>query len=426
MSDAVKSSMKDSFKKAIEDGLINMINPLYYVREFIGSEKLSYILKKLKLKDDTIKNIGKFIKLDLENKDSEIIKKNRLVFIALTGSLWLLQLIQATLEPFNFILDLKKLSLGGYLLLMGVSYSLYFIIKTRFEFVCKEEEKKEIKENNKKFEFKERYPLPDFIATANIKGKRFPYIVGLDENGKLVIGDLKKDKGMIIAGAPGGGKSVLEGVFLQSFNWYVSDMFHIMVDFKGGVELSFYEDFDNTICVETVDDLIRVLDILEDEMNERYALIRKKYQDIDKYNANVSEKEKRPAILVTIDEFSEIRLNAGKKKAEEIEDRIVILQNKGRAALIYFAIATQRPDADQFDPRVKANCQKKYSFRVADKVSQNIVGVKDTENLGVGYFKSNEGKVYYGLFVDMEKENRVFNKLLKKKGGCHVKLKKDN
>jgi hypothetical protein len=75
MSDAVKSSMKDSFKKAIEDGLINMINPLYYVREFIGSEKLSYILKKLKLKDDTIKNIGKFIKLDLENKDSEIIKK---------------------------------------------------------------------------------------------------------------------------------------------------------------------------------------------------------------------------------------------------------------------------------------------------------------------------------------------------------------
>jgi S-DNA-T family DNA segregation ATPase FtsK/SpoIIIE len=284
-----------------------------------------------------------------------------------------------------------------------------------------------IKETAKKFKFKERYHLPDFIGIADIKGKRFPYIRGLDENGNLVIGDLKKDKAIIVAGVPGTGKSVLEGVMLQSFIYYNPDMFHIMIDFKGGVELAFYEDFDNTICVETVDELIRVLDILENEMNERYDLIRKKYQDIDKYNDNVSEKEKRPAILVTIDEVSEIRLNAGKKKAEEIENRIVILQNKGRAALIYFLIATQRPDAEQFDPRIKANCQVKFSGRIADKVTQNIVGVKDTENLGVGFFKTNEGNVYYSLYVDMEHEDRVFKKLLKKRGGgYHVKLEKNN
>lgn len=269
-------------------------------------------------------------------------------------------------------------------------------------------------EKANKFKFdKERYPLPDYIYTANVKGKRLPYIRGLDENGKVIVGDLKKDKALFVAGVPGAGKSVLESVMLQTSNFYNPDLFHVMVDFKGGVELAYYEDFDNTICIETVDDFAKFLDLLEKEMDERYALIRKKYQHIDKYNDNVGEKEKRPPILLTIDEASEIRMNTTKDKAKAIEDKLVVLMNKGRAAGIYFLICTQRPDAEQFDPRIKAHCQLKFSGRIIDKVTQNIVGVKDTEDLEVGFFKTNQGNVYYSLFVDMEYEKRIFDLLQK-------------
>jgi hypothetical protein len=143
MSDAVKNSMKDTFKDSLEQGLINMINPLYYFREFVGTENLNNILKKIKLKDKTITTIFKFLGLDINNKDSVIIKKNWTVFACMVGGLWALQLIQTVFEPFNFILDLKKLSLEGHLLLMGMSYSLYFIVKTRFVFVMKQDEEKE-------------------------------------------------------------------------------------------------------------------------------------------------------------------------------------------------------------------------------------------------------------------------------------------
>ena len=409
MADAIK----DSFKESVKQGLINMINPCYNIREFIGAENLNNFFKKIKLNDKVSKVIGKFIGLDLESKDAEIIKKNWIVFVTMTGTLWLFQLVQTLFEPFHFIIDLKSLSLGAHLLLMGVSYSFYFIIKTRFAFVQEPEAKEDKKLNeidyngNSSPHLKKTYKLSDYLSTTPIKEDlMLPFLLGVDARGRVIVADLAKLKNILIAGAPGGGKSVILNSFITGLNFLCGrngqDCLFILVDFKS-VELCYYEKFDNTVFVETLEDFEKKLDKLLAEMERRYKVMRGRATNVCK----LSNKEDFPFIVLVIDEVSEIKLNAeDNDETRRIEKKVIRLQNKGRAACIVTVIATQKPNKDQLNPDIKSNANVTISCKIVNGVTQNIVGVKGTERLEQGEFKTvlegqEEGQIYKGFYVDM-------------------------
>jgi DNA segregation ATPase FtsK/SpoIIIE-like protein len=428
-----KHSAKDSVKNSIEQGLINMINPLYHIREFIGAEGLNKILKKVKLSDNTCKYIGEFIGLNLEEKDREIIKKNRLVFMCMTGGLWLFQLIQTLFEPIFFPLDLKKLSLGSHLILMVASSSLYFIIKTRFVFKIKEDDSdKNIynSDDNSSPYLKKTYKLSDYLATTPIKESlRLPFLLGVNTKGQVIVADLAQLKNILIAGIPGGGKSVILNSFITSLNYlsgrYNQDCLFILVDFKS-VELCFYNKFDNTVFVETLEDFEKKLDKLLAEMERRYKAMKGKATNVCK----LSNREDFPFIILVIDEVSEIKLNAkDDKEAERIERKVIRLQNKGRAACIVTIIATQKPNHRQLNPDIKSNSNVTVSCKIANKVTQNIVGVAGTEMLEPGEFKTvlegqTEGQIYKSFYVDMSedcpRDHLNYNQILKVKGGIDL------
>lgn len=260
----------------------------------------------------------------------------------------------------------------------------------------------------------EKY-LPQILLPKNYD---VPFVVGVDSKGFLIL-DQAKLIHTFIAGTAGGGKSNLLNVIIQSMMYFNSEnLAFIMADFKGGVEMWQYSKFKNTIIIETQKDFQNQLEKLNDEMNNRYQLLKKhNVKKIQQYNQLGN---KLPYIILVIDEISDIRLSqeADNKRIEELLTRIL---NQGRAGGIFVIGATQRPSGVQLSTEIRDRFDTKISARIKDKNTQKMAGIHGTENLKVGEFLMNTDNEntnkFKSFLIDEIKHNEVYKKLLKNMSG---------
>lgn len=289
----------------------------------------------------------------------------------------------------------------------------------------------EVKEKECKAKLKDKYHLDDYVFQLQPpKQYKLPFLLGMNENGKPTFFDLDELQTIIMTAVPKGGKSVTLNTFEQSFMRYNPHAFMINVDFKD-VELVFYEDFDNILYCGY--DFVRFAEILtkvKEEMTRRYQVIRKKYTHIDQYNQEMGEVI-YPPIIITVDEFSALRMSCmNKELIDYIETIMIDLENRGRAALIHLVIAAQRIDGDQINSKIKALCQCGIYGRYTDRnTMNNVMGVKGLESLQPGEFmvrcvdgELKKIKVFYTDF-----DSKIFKALKStklEKGG--ISLDKEN
>lgn len=271
------------------------------------------------------------------------------------------------------------------------------------------------------------YYLEDYVNKIDRKkSDEIFFIVGLNKNNKILAFDLINLTNTFIAGIQGGGKSNLLNIIIQTMMYYNENIFYLMVDFKGGIELYQYNKFNNTVLVETTEQFLEKLKLLETEMLERYKKLKEDgVKKIGQYNLkNIGNK--MPYIVVIIDEMSNIKLSKN-NIAEQIEYLLTRIMNMGRASGIILIGATQRPSATQIDTNIRDRFGTKISARIKDPATQKMAGIKGTENLKDGEFLMEyieEIHQFKAFFVDEIKHNKIYKILEQKYTTGGVKLDK--
>lgn len=213
--------------------------------------------------------------------------------------------------------------------------------------------------------------------------------------GKAVDGSIKtfnlaKMPHILVAGSTGSGKSVAVNGIIASILMKAlpSQVKFLMIDPKM-VELDVYNDIPHLLIpvVTNPRKAARALQKIVDEMESRYELFRRVgSRNIEGYNAkvdafNAESQEKQqtlPLIVVIVDELADLMMVASK----EVEDAIIRIGQKARAAGIHMILATQRPSVDVISGLIKANVPSRVAFAVSSGTdSRTILDSNGAEKL---------------------------------------------
>jgi len=216
--------------------------------------------------------------------------------------------------------------------------------------------------------------LGDFIASPQFSRARLPIGIGMDVEGKPVVGDLTRMPHLLVAGATGSGKSVFINSLITSLliSRTPDEVQLVLVDPKQ-VELSQYKSLPH-LRLPVVTDMDRVVAALRWtvlEMERRYTRFSEVgARNIVAYNERYSGPDERLGYLViVIDELADMMMSA----PEDVERQICRLAQLGRAAGVHLVVATQRPSVDVLTGLIKANLPTRIAFAVSSMVDSRVI-----------------------------------------------------
>ena len=237
------------------------------------------------------------------------------------------------------------------------------------------------------------YEIISSKKMVNAPDKKLMVPLGKSIMGDIGVCEINKMPHMLIAGTTGSGKSVCVNGIICSILMRAkpSEVKLVMVDPKV-VELSVYNGIPHLLrpVVTEPEQAAIALQKMVEEMERRYQVFSdSKTKNIEGYNEYVEkwnkehkneeyEKEKLPYIVVIIDELADLMMVA----AKEVEDSILRITQKARAAGIHLIVATQRPSTEVITGLIKANIPSRIAFTVGSGIdSRTILDQTGAENL---------------------------------------------
>ncbi|MFC6275789.1 DNA translocase FtsK [Levilactobacillus tangyuanensis] len=210
--------------------------------------------------------------------------------------------------------------------------------------------------------------------------------LGVDLFGQPQVTDLRKMPHGLIAGATGSGKSVFINSLLLSLLYKATpqQVKLLLIDPKA-VEMAPYDGLPHLLAPVISDPkaAAAALKWVVTEMDQRYeklaaAGVRNIEQFNDRADANDEPGLKMPYIVIIIDELADLMMMA----ASEVQDYIVRITQKARAAGIHLLVATQRPSVDIVTGTIKNNIPTRIAFMVSSQIdSRTILDTAGAENL---------------------------------------------
>lgn len=198
--------------------------------------------------------------------------------------------------------------------------------------------------------------------------------LGHDITGKPVICDLAKMPHLLIAGQTGSGKSVCVNTIINSLLFRTSpeDVRMIMIDPKV-VELQCYNVVPH-LLIPVVSDAQKAVGALAwavAEMEDRYNKMQSKnVRELSAYNEKLGPGEQKlPRIVIIIDELADLMM-ASKR---DVEESIIRIAQKARAAGIHMVVATQRPTVDVITGLIKSNVPSRIAFAVSSNTDSRTI-----------------------------------------------------
>ncbi|MBR2245997.1 MAG: DNA translocase FtsK, partial [Bacilli bacterium] len=226
------------------------------------------------------------------------------------------------------------------------------------------------------------YEIISSKLMMNAPDKKLMIPLGKSIMGDIGVCEINKMPHMLIAGTTGSGKSVCVNGIICSILMRArpDEVKLVMVDPKV-VELSGYNGIPHLMCPVVTDPKKASVALAKmvREMERRYEVFSdSRTKNIEGYNSYVEKwnnkhkdepKEKLPYIVVIIDELSDLMMVA----AKEVEDSILRITQKARAAGIHLIVATQRPSTEVITGLIKANIPSRISFAVGSGIDSRTI-----------------------------------------------------
>ena len=226
------------------------------------------------------------------------------------------------------------------------------------------------------------YEIMSSKLMLQAKEQKLMVPLGKSIMGEIGVCEINKMPHMLIAGTTGSGKSVcVNGIICSILMRAKPDEVKLaMVDPKV-VELSVYNGIPHLMCPVVSDpkQAAILLQKMVNEMEKRYKMFAstgtKKIEGYNEYveknnKAHPDEQlEKMPYVVIIIDELSDLMMVA----AKEVEDSILRITQKARAAGIHLIVATQRPSTEVITGLIKANIPSRIAFAVGSGIDSRTI-----------------------------------------------------